>query len=295
MHEWNTSHVPSQLSHPDATQGRYEDIEEWHEQFIRGQCVSSLLEEMPELLRIDMAKVGVKAMYNVPIFIEGNWWGVLGFDDCREAKSRGAAELSVLKTAANCIGNAIQRDRHQQILLQAEQTRVTDLAKTTTALKNSLDRLAANPDLDAFLGYVTLEAVSQLGADAGHLTIFNEQRETLSTAVHVQQERIIPISPLATEMAICEIGAIQILIATRQPRFFDVEKESHLFWAGAVEYHQRLHHHRPPQRRFWADWYARAVRSHWRTTEFVESSRARNPNSRRIYLGVRTKYTRREN
>jgi signal transduction histidine kinase/PAS domain-containing protein len=42
----------------------------------------------------------------------------------------------------------------QQALLQAEQDRVAELAKTNQALKNSLDRLAADPNLNAFLGHV---------------------------------------------------------------------------------------------------------------------------------------------
>ncbi|NJR64053.1 MAG: hypothetical protein HC769_38075 [Cyanobacteria bacterium CRU_2_1] len=66
------------MSHPDATQGRYEDFEGWYEQFIEGQGVSHLLEEIPELLRIDLAKVGVKATHIVPIFVEGQFWGVIG-------------------------------------------------------------------------------------------------------------------------------------------------------------------------------------------------------------------------
>jgi len=242
-YEWTSPYTFSQIQSPDAAEVSYEGIEAEYQLLCQGQALGGPIDEYSEPFRSEQKALGVKSGYAIPIMVEGKYWGIVGFDDCREPKHRSWAEIAVLKTSADCIGSAIARQRTQQALLQAEQARVADLAKTNTALKNSLDRLAANPDLNAFLGYVTLEAVSQLAADAGHLTIFNQQRETLSTAVHVQQERIIPISPLATEMAICEVGAIQILMATRQPRFFDVEKESHLFWAGAVEYHQQ-HHHR---------------------------------------------------
>jgi len=43
----------------------------------------------------------VKATHIVPIFAEGKFWGVIGFDDCREAKRRSPSELAVLK---NCCG-----------------------------------------------------------------------------------------------------------------------------------------------------------------------------------------------
>jgi len=50
---------------------------------------------------------GVKALHVVPIFVESQFWGIVGFDDCREAKHRSSSELAILKTAAACIGSEI--------------------------------------------------------------------------------------------------------------------------------------------------------------------------------------------
>ncbi len=165
LYEWDSPDAVSQISHPDLAQGNYEEIEEWYELFSRGQGISCLLEEMPEPFRSSMAELGVKALHIVPIFVEGKFWGVVGFDDCCEAKRRSPAELAVLKTAAACIGGAIQRDRIQrarekaerQVLLEQEkaaQERVTELAKANDALKQTLDVLAENPELDKFIGHV---------------------------------------------------------------------------------------------------------------------------------------------
>ena len=65
----------------------------------------------------------------------GQFWGAIGFDNCREPKRLSQTELSMLKIAADCIGSVIQRDRTQKALLQAEQDRVAELAKTNQALK----------------------------------------------------------------------------------------------------------------------------------------------------------------
>ncbi|NJL22361.1 MAG: GAF domain-containing protein [Leptolyngbyaceae cyanobacterium SM1_3_5] len=67
----------------------------------------------------------------------------------------------------------------QQALLQAEQDRVAELAKTNQALKNSLDRLAANPDLGSFLGYVLLEINQQLNLDVATLRLYDPDSQTL--------------------------------------------------------------------------------------------------------------------
>ncbi|MEM9818511.1 MAG: histidine kinase, partial [Cyanobacteria bacterium P01_D01_bin.6] len=133
----------------------------------------------------------------VPIFVEGQCWGALGIDDCRETKHRDPAELAVLKTAAACIGSAIERERlrlaelrTQQALLKAQQDRVAELVKTNQALKNSLDRLAAAPDLEAFLGYVLTEISQQFDGKTASLHLFNPDNQTLHLHQWVAQGRV---------------------------------------------------------------------------------------------------------
>lgn len=147
LYEWDSPHTVSQISHPEAAQGTYQGIEDWYERFSQGEGISYLLEEMPEPFRIGQAAIGVKALHAVPIFVESQFWGMVGFDDCREAKHRSSAELAILKTAAACIGSAIQRERLRQAalrtqksVLQAEQERVAQLEAQNRLLENR-DRL----------------------------------------------------------------------------------------------------------------------------------------------------------
>ena len=138
LYEWNSTYVIPQISHPDVTQGSYEGIEKWYELQSQGQSISCRLEEMPEPFRSGQAKIGVKVLHAVPIFVEGKHWGVVGFDDCRETR-RSEAELSLLKTAANCIGGAIQQKRirlakeeaDRNILLEREQAAVEKASQLT--------------------------------------------------------------------------------------------------------------------------------------------------------------------
>ncbi len=134
LYEWTSCDTVSQISDPDVAQGTWEGIEAWYERCRQGDSISYLLEEMPEPFRSGQAAIGVKALYGVPIFVENQYWGVVGFDDCRAAKRRNLAELDVLKTAATCIGSAIQRKRREQALLQAEQARVAELARVNAQL-----------------------------------------------------------------------------------------------------------------------------------------------------------------
>jgi len=50
---------------------------------------------MPEPFRSGQAAIGLKALHAVPIFVEGEFWGMVAFDDCRKAKHQGLAELAM--------------------------------------------------------------------------------------------------------------------------------------------------------------------------------------------------------
>lgn len=165
LYEWNSLHTVPQISHPEAKTGNYKEIKEWYTLLSRGQGISYLLEDMPEPFRSGQESIGVKATHIVPIFVETKFWGLVGFDDCCEAKQRSDAELAILKIVADCIGSAIQRDRIHRareaaelmVLLEREKAtseRAAELAKANEALKRSLDILATDPDLNRFIGHV---------------------------------------------------------------------------------------------------------------------------------------------
>ena len=153
LYEWNSPNTIAQISHSEVTQGSYEGIEEWYELQGKGQSISCRLEEMPEPFRSGQAKIGVKTLHAVPIFIEGKHWGVAGFDDCREETHRSEAELSILKTTAACIGGAIERERtrrakeeaERNILLEREKA-ATERAKLLQAVATVSNSLLRSPD-----------------------------------------------------------------------------------------------------------------------------------------------------
>lgn len=141
LYDWSSLHTIPQLDHPEAGQGSYEPIHEWYLRMEQGQSISYLIEESPEPFRTGQIAIGVKATHIVPISVEDQFWGILGIDDCREAKRRSSSELAVLKIAADCIGSAIQRDRTQQALLQAEQARSAELERYNTELQQANEEI----------------------------------------------------------------------------------------------------------------------------------------------------------
>jgi signal transduction histidine kinase len=122
--------------------------------FLRGDGFGGLVEEWNEPLRSTLAAAQVQSAYAVPIRMKGQWWGVLCFDYCQEAIRLSLAEVAVLKMIADCVGSAIQRDRTQKTTQQVEQARTAELTKANYVLKQTVDLLANEPDLDRFLDQV---------------------------------------------------------------------------------------------------------------------------------------------
>lgn len=239
LYEWNSFGTISQISHPTLARGSYEGIERLNEMLSQGSPLSWLLEDMPEPFRSGQAELGVKSTHVIPIFIEGKFWGSVGFDDCREAKQRSQAELAVLKIAANCIGSAIERKRSQQAHAaivreqeKAAQVRAAQLIKANQVLKKTLDVLATEPKLDRSLGHVLKVTTEQLGSPSAALWLFKPDLNRFSLSLVYLNGNVIAAIPenahLLTGQWIrgqdlsCDL-AFKTHISKRVPVLYDID------------------------------------------------------------------------
>ena len=63
----------------------------------------------------------IRSVTTVPIFVGGDWWGFIGFDDCVAERDWSAAETDALRTAASLVAAAIGRERSEAVLREHEQ------------------------------------------------------------------------------------------------------------------------------------------------------------------------------
>jgi signal transduction histidine kinase/PAS domain-containing protein len=133
----------------------------------------------------------------------------------------------------------------QQALLQAEQNRVAELAKTNQALKNSLDRLAANPDLNSFLGQVLLEITQQLQIDLGYLFFYHSAEQTLElhilvTPEHTQfKSELEENHPFSKLFTLEELPIWNTLLQTRKPFVITRDNAAQSVFQGTLEWQER--------------------------------------------------------
>jgi PAS domain S-box-containing protein len=63
---------------------------------------------------------GIRAMVAAPVFVDGEFWGVMGFDECRFERSWAQAETDALRAAAGIVGAALEAYRAARELTVSE-------------------------------------------------------------------------------------------------------------------------------------------------------------------------------
>ncbi len=85
-------------------------------------------ERFSEPIREFLAAQDIRSVAVVPIRVEGDLWGFIGFDECTEDRQWSAAETDALHTAARLIGAVIEAGRIQ-VELDRREERLRDAVK----------------------------------------------------------------------------------------------------------------------------------------------------------------------
>lgn len=62
------------------------------------------------------AKTAVRSELNIPVFVNGSWWGIVGFTDEHEGRAWGRRDEQLLVTAAEMVGAYIERSEARDAL-----------------------------------------------------------------------------------------------------------------------------------------------------------------------------------
>ena len=203
LYEWHSPHALSQLLHPDLQQVSYEGIEDWYEQLQHGEAAGGIVEELPEPIRSGQQELGVKSTYAVPIAIDNQYWGVVGFDDCKEAKQRSETEISILKTIAACVGSAIQQNRIRQAREQAERSMLLEQQKIAQLEEHNLVLAKRDRILSA-----TAEASNALLAEDDFDTAVNRALQIIGEAIDT--DRVVILEQI-DDSSVHSLGYLKVI------------------------------------------------------------------------------------
>jgi signal transduction histidine kinase len=189
--------------------------------------------------------IGTKTKAIVPIFVAGEFVGVVGFDNTRQRRAIDSAELAALETAAGVIGAALHRQRliddMRRERERAAEERVAELAKANAVIRGNLERLASEPDLHSFLKHLLLEATRQFEAASGAVVVSKDSLQEWRIAAHVRDGRIEePPYPISVPMNGSSFG--DRFTQPTEPMYLDVEQQSEEFWPGMLAFNRQEGH-----------------------------------------------------
>jgi PAS domain S-box-containing protein len=132
-YEWVAPGVSTQMDNPlmQAIPYRAAGYGRWVEMLSRGEPVYGHTRNFPAGERPELEEQDILSIVVVPIFVEGEWWGFIGFDECEREREWSAAEIDALKAAADTLGAAVQRERSEAAIRQSEQLYRTVVEQAT--------------------------------------------------------------------------------------------------------------------------------------------------------------------
>jgi len=157
LYEWTEHEIvfPSDKTCSQAVLLQDRQIPRWLEIMSQGKPIQGLAKEFPESEKEILLSQGIKSVVAVPIFFENDWWGFIGFHECKVDRVWSTAEIDTLKTAASLIGSAIRREKSQNRLRESEH-RYKELA-------DLLPQPVFETDLDGNLTFVNRSALEHFG------------------------------------------------------------------------------------------------------------------------------------
>ena len=145
--EWSNTEITPQK---DELQGvPYELIPSWKKILLKeGRVYSENIKQLPSDLVDILEPQDIKSIVVYPLFVNGSYFGFIGFDECNRDISWPKSQLELLKTVSGIIANAFERKIFEESLSKSE-------AKNRAILESIPDLLFHLDSNGKFLNYKT--------------------------------------------------------------------------------------------------------------------------------------------
>ena len=118
-YEWCNEGISPQKD--DLQDIPYEIIPSWKKILIEeGKVFSTNICELPDDIVEVLEPQGIKSILVYPLYVEDEFYGFIGFDECAINRSWETDEVELLRTIANIISNTFERIRFQRQLKESE-------------------------------------------------------------------------------------------------------------------------------------------------------------------------------
>ena len=116
-HEVCAPGVAPQVDNPVLQHVPYKSgFERWRNTLKNGKLIAGVVESLPESEREILEAQDILSILVIPLWVEGKWYGFIGFDDVAEPRQWNEEDIRLLQTAAKVIGIYLERKKVMQDL-----------------------------------------------------------------------------------------------------------------------------------------------------------------------------------
>lgn len=105
-----------------------EIVMKWVEQRHRGEMIEGITRDLKGYLREDFEYQQIKSFISFPVWVNGQWWGHIGFDDCINERRWSRSEKGVLRSICYMLGDAIELSTSSLIMSEASRVAMLQTA-----------------------------------------------------------------------------------------------------------------------------------------------------------------------
>jgi PAS domain S-box-containing protein len=160
LHKWvNPASRPgTKNAFPEAVFYKDPAFSRWRESLSLGNPIVGQVRAFPAIEQKRLTALDIQSILIVPVFIGKEWWGFIGFDECRKEREWSPAEIEALRASAGIIGTAMEnvQTKERLSLLAA----AVEQAVNGVAIADSEGRVQyVNREFEAITGYTREEMV----------------------------------------------------------------------------------------------------------------------------------------
>ncbi len=122
----------------------------WIDLMEKGEAIRGMIREFPETERNALQLHGIRSIFATPLFVGGEWWGFLGFDECSREGTWKKSEQRALQWTSEILSLLIHQyhsenelEENRKALEKAQHATVTGIRESEEELRISARQLRA--------------------------------------------------------------------------------------------------------------------------------------------------------